>query len=212
MDRGVWQATVHKVTKRWTWLEWLSTAQHNTGSFNAKATQTDYSRILQESPSLEYLSQVWVSSLSVSEIVRQPSIQPSSLSWKVMYLGLSCHFSIKGFSLCTWTLATEQTFDLYLALLSWVGRVYHIKQSPLPPLEADVPPPHPFQLTALCGSHKGLKLKSAVLFCCEKHKSHFLKGCKKTSRLELWVSAKHPPGSWCSSISEETKPAVEPPS
>ena len=37
-----WQATVHRVTKSWTWLKWLSTAQHNTGSFNAKATQTKY--------------------------------------------------------------------------------------------------------------------------------------------------------------------------
>ena len=42
MDRGVWQATVHRVTKSRTWLKWLSTAQHNTGSFNAKATQTKY--------------------------------------------------------------------------------------------------------------------------------------------------------------------------
>ena len=24
MDRGAWQATVHKVTKSWTWLKWLS--------------------------------------------------------------------------------------------------------------------------------------------------------------------------------------------
>ena len=123
-----------------------------------------------------------------------PPYNQSSLSWNVMYLGLSCHFSIKGFSLCTWTPATEQNFDLYLALLSWVGRVYRIKQGPLPPLEANVPPLHPFQLTVLCGSHTGLKLKSAVLFCREKHKSHFLKGCKKTSRLELCVSAK--PSSW----------------
>ena len=25
MDRGAWRATVHRVTKSWTWLKWLST-------------------------------------------------------------------------------------------------------------------------------------------------------------------------------------------
>ena len=28
MDRGVWQATVHRVTRSQTWLKWLSTAWH----------------------------------------------------------------------------------------------------------------------------------------------------------------------------------------
>ena len=28
MDRGAWWATVHGVTKSWTWLKWLSTQQH----------------------------------------------------------------------------------------------------------------------------------------------------------------------------------------
>ena len=27
-DRGGWQATVHRVTKSWTWLKWLSTSWH----------------------------------------------------------------------------------------------------------------------------------------------------------------------------------------
>ena len=30
VDRGVWWATVHKVTKSWTRLKWFSTAQHST--------------------------------------------------------------------------------------------------------------------------------------------------------------------------------------
>jgi len=32
MDRGAWQATVYRVTKSWTRLKWLSTAQHSTHS------------------------------------------------------------------------------------------------------------------------------------------------------------------------------------
>lgn len=51
-----------------------------------------------------------------------------SLSGKVMYLGL-LPFLHQGLQPLQMNPATEQTFDLYLALLSWVGRVYHIKQS-----------------------------------------------------------------------------------
>ena len=28
MDRGAWQATVHRITQSWTWLKWLSTHTH----------------------------------------------------------------------------------------------------------------------------------------------------------------------------------------
>ena len=28
MGRGAWQATIHRVAKSWTWLKWLSIAQH----------------------------------------------------------------------------------------------------------------------------------------------------------------------------------------
>ena len=31
MDRGVWRATVHGVTKSWSWLKPLSTHAHTTG-------------------------------------------------------------------------------------------------------------------------------------------------------------------------------------
>ena len=27
MDRGAWQATIHRVTKSWTWLKWLNTPE-----------------------------------------------------------------------------------------------------------------------------------------------------------------------------------------
>ena len=29
MDRGAWQATVHRVAKSWTWLKWLSMRKEN---------------------------------------------------------------------------------------------------------------------------------------------------------------------------------------
>lgn len=51
------------------------------------------------------------------------------LSWKVMHLGLSCHFSSRGFRHFTWTLAPEQTFDLYWAPPGWAGPVYCVRQA-----------------------------------------------------------------------------------
>ena len=33
VDRGAWQATVHRITNSWTWLKWLSTAQHRSDLF-----------------------------------------------------------------------------------------------------------------------------------------------------------------------------------
>ena len=35
MDRGAWQATVHRIEKSWTWLKWLSTYTYLVSSANS---------------------------------------------------------------------------------------------------------------------------------------------------------------------------------
>ena len=51
MDRGAWWATVHRVTKNWTWLKWLST--HSTISFRSlQFSSVQFSSVAQSCPTL----------------------------------------------------------------------------------------------------------------------------------------------------------------
>ena len=47
-DRGYWRPTVHRVSKRQTWLEWLSTAQH--GYFIFAVSSLSYSTSISSGP------------------------------------------------------------------------------------------------------------------------------------------------------------------
>ena len=49
MDRGGWQATVHRVAKSWTQLKWLSTAQSFKDLFKEDGAKTQFSSFLEPS-------------------------------------------------------------------------------------------------------------------------------------------------------------------
>ena len=49
MDRGGWQATIHRVAKSLTWLKWLSTAQSFKDLFKEDGAKTQFSSFLKSS-------------------------------------------------------------------------------------------------------------------------------------------------------------------
>lgn len=116
--------------------------------------------------------------LSLKLSIRQPSTQPKFLVLKgntpgvelPLQQGLQPFHRNPGSWAGLWSLLGTSELD-------WPSAI--CKARPPISLVGGSPSLYPCHSTLLCGNHIGLRIKSAVLFCCRKCKSHFLKDAKR---------------------------------
>ena len=65
MDRGVWQSTVHRVIKSWTWLKQFSTHAGNKWQVDTQRYSFNFSKNIQTSINLSSYTTIWMHMLCI---------------------------------------------------------------------------------------------------------------------------------------------------
>jgi len=125
MDRGAWQATVHRVKQSWTWLKWLSTYTYIVSSANSFISS------LPIWIPFKFLFLIWVlwlglpvlgkiEMVTVDVLVLVPNFRGNTSSFYLLSIMLALGLSSLAFIMLSYVPSTSCDFLSFLSLICCV--------------------------------------------------------------------------------------------